>query len=136
MILKKSKKQRVEDKLKSFGFYEQQVAHIFKNHEFSRIVDVVNYYGWLIKHGPNREYTNHYFYFILNNFDFNKTYPEYRDYYRRKKNTSSLDLGPKKTYTLKGEKVGEDYKSPNEGPKNVLDFIKDYGEKDNKNESE
>ena len=133
--MKKSKKQRVEEKLKSFGFYQQQIAHIFRNHEFSRVVDVVNYYGWLIKYGPKKEYTNQYFYYILNNFDFNKTYPQYREYYKRKKNTASLDLGPKKTYTLKGEKVGQDYVGQDKGPKNVLEFIKDYAEENDKNDS-
>ena len=94
------------------------------------MVDVVNYYGWVTKHKKDREYTHRYFYYLLNNFDFEKTWPEYRTYYKLKKTASSLDLPKRKSYTLSGKKIGEDHKIANK-PNNIIDFIK-HGTKSKK----
>ena len=123
----KSKKERVLERLESFGFYKPQCQFILKKFDFERVVDVVNYYGWVLKYKKDREYTHRYFYYLLNNFDFEKTWPEYRDYYKLKKACSSLDLPKPKSYTLAGKKLGEDHKV-DDSPTNIIEFIK-YGTK-------
>ena len=117
------KKEKVISKLLTFGFVKQQGLYILKKFDFERVVDVTNYYGWLLKNKPSKDYSQKYFYYLLNNFDFNKTWAEYQAYYDRKKNTASLDLPKKKAYTLCGKKTGKDKKLSTK-PKNIIDFIK------------
>ena len=118
-----SKKQKVVSKLLTFGFVKQQANYILKNFNFNRVVDVTNYYGWLIKNKPSKDHSQKYFYFLLNNFKFDKTWAEYQRYYNEKKNTASLDLSKRKNYILSGKKVGKDLKVIKK-PKSVIDFIK------------
>ena len=130
MILK-SKEERVKSKLEDFGFYKAQSSYILNNFRLQRIVDVVNYYGWLLKNRGDKDYTQKYFYHLLSNFDFNKTWKEYQDYYKSKKQTASLDLTQKKKYISSGKKVGKDAAIDSK-PKNVLDFIKHGTESKNR----
>ena len=118
-----SKKQKVISKLLTFGFVKQQANYILKNFNFDRVVDVTNYYGWLIKNKPSKDYSQKYFYFLLNNFKFEKTWAEYQSYYKSKKSTAGLDLSKKKVYVSSGEKVGEDVKISSK-PRNIIEFIK------------
>jgi hypothetical protein len=117
------KKDKVASKLLTFGFVKQQALYILKKFEFERVLDVTNYYGWLIKNKPSKDYSQKYFYYLLNNFDFNKTWAEYQAYYNQKKNTASLDLPKKKSYILSGRKIGEDRELGTK-PKNIIEFIK------------
>ena len=107
----------------TFGFVKQQANYILKNFNFNRVVDVTNYYGWLIKNKPSKDHSQKYFYFLLNNFKFDKTWAEYQRYYNEKKNTASLDLSKRKNYILSGKKVRKDLKVIKK-PKSVIDFIK------------
>jgi hypothetical protein len=109
--------------LLAFGFVKQQGAYILKNFNLDRVVDVTNYYGWLIKNKPSKDYSQKYFYYLLNNFQFDKTWADYQSYYNKKKNTASLDLPKKKSYILSGKKLGKDKKLDTK-PKNIIDFIK------------
>ena len=118
-----SKKQKVVSKLLTFGFVKQQANYILKNFNFDRVVDVTNYYGWLIKNKPSKDYSQKYFYFLLNNFKFEKTWAEYQSYYKSKKSTAGLDLSKKKVYVSSGEKVGKDAKISSK-PRNIIEFIK------------
>ena len=129
-----SKRERVISKLTTFGFVKPQCTYILKNFDFERVVDVSNYFGWLIKNKPNKDYNQKYFYYLLNKFDFNKTWAEYRGYYNEKKNTASLDLPRKKSYVLSGDKVGDDVKTCNK-PKNIIEFIKNGTKSKSKNGS-
>ena len=97
-------------------------ARALKNFNFNRVVDVTNYYGLLIKNKPSKDYSQKYFYFLLNNFQFDKTWAEYQSYYKSKKSTAGLDLSKKKVYVSSGEKVGEDVKISSK-PRNIIEFI-------------
>ena len=118
-----SKKEKVISKLLTFNFVKQQALYILKKFDFDRVVDVTNYYGWLLKNKPSKDYSQKYFYYLLNNFKFEKTWTDYQSYYKSKKSTAGLDLSKKKVYISSGEKVGEDAKISSK-PKNVLEFIK------------
>ena len=133
MILS-SKREKVICKLTAFGFVKPQCLYILKNFDFERVIDVANYFGWLVKNKPNKDYNQKYFYYLLNKFDFNKTWAEYRRYYNEKKNTASLDLPKKKSYVLSGNKVGEDVKTSDK-PKNIIEFIKNGTKSKSKNRS-
>ena len=113
--------------LKKIGFYTNECKYIFKNFSEERVKQALHYYWWLSKFKEDRKYEKSYIYSLLHNFDVTKTYLDYQNYLKNKKDATKLVLPEKKSYTIEKHKVGEDY-VPNNSPKNILEFIK-HGKK-------
>lgn len=109
--------------LRKIGFYPNECKYIFKNFDERRVKDALHYYWWLCKFKEDRKYEKSYIYSLFHNFDVTKTYKNYQDYLKDKKDASKLVLPERKSYTTSEHKIGEDIERE-DSPKNILDFIR------------
>ena len=123
MILSSDTNIKLLRNLRKIGFYPNECKYIFKNFSEERIKKALHYYWWLSKFKEDRKYEKSYIYSLFHNFDVTKTYIDYQNYLKNKKDASKLVLPEKKSYTIEESKVGEDF-VPTSSPKNILEFIR------------
>ena len=113
--------------LRGIGFFPGECSFIFKNFSEDKIKQALHYHWWLSKYRGGQKYEKSYVYTLLYNFDLSKTYLDYQNYLKNKKDAAKLVLPKKKSYSIEKYKVGEDVKVDS-SPKNILDFIR-HGKK-------